>query len=792
MSAASKNTKEFQGVMGEYLRGSTGISSESLRDGPRIKMSKNQSQKNLSISTGLSSSAISRGARHGFGQRFKINEAKKEKIDELYEQFDEAGTLEHILMLSYLYSAYSIKTRWEEVAYYFNGRTWVKNPMADVDFENLREWQANIVNVAKEEMIHLNYVSVLARAVGRAPNFQVAPQYPIVIPNWQPEDGYSVAIEYNSLSASSILDFVRFESTANLSAILGNKDSKEYKSTLELLEKTEKLDLKCKAYYALGEVDEKLPEVQNFLKYYRGEFIGRKKEKKEFSNMVHQAAVDKNTQLQDLTMTFGNFSMSFNNLSQSFSGIDLNALDAEEKNTNTYKSIAEFYTRLEELTTKGIEEKIITHPDPTQSETEILKNLKLFLLPTARTENLNNTHDSGTTIKFETFSSIIQIISEQGEGSSKVFSKLRKMLSRKWTKKQIHTLLQVEKASDDEVNELANDPAVKKAIITWNSHFVLFSRIFARLVRRETLGENIGVPFSCEREKAEGLPKLITDNIILNLNLLYLVMRVWLHRMYLVFENPNEAATNAIAIASVVAWGLMSQTIRPMLEILSFVPITENDKKTLFKIPSDPNDKSLPANHVRLNCPPELLANVKALSVVLENRDIAAETYEIESIDSNAFKVLEYISNWSKDCYELIENYPDENITWKGVAPIFEPAAFVKGMLFRRFEGLYVCTKELISQIPFRMARGFSGDPCSEDLDEPKTYDYNENLQFEKYKLNEDRDVRNEEGKLPKVALGVPRGIIYKQGQKVLQLKFSGWILNQLATDSDCNMSEVS
>ena len=722
---------------------------------------------------------------------FGIDESRQDELSKLYASFDEAGLLEHVLMLSYLYTAYSIKTRWEEVAYDYDEKNneWKKNPMADIDFENLREWQGHIVNVAKEEMIHLNYVSVLARAIGRAPNFNISPNYPHFFPNWKPiSDAEPVKVEFQPLSYSTIMKFMEFESTVKLVPLLKDKGGIYYGDTINLLKSSERLDLLCKAYYALGEVDENLPEVQKFLNYYRGEKY--KQEKSSFSDQVVKI-VSKFS--KEIEMNKEEFQLKFreiinNSISWSVflsnSGSSSNIDDCQ---TESYKSIGQFYKRLEKYFKKAVEKGIITHPDPTSNETKILQNLKLFLLPTARTENLKKTYDSKDDhIRAETFSEIMKIISEEGEGSSNSLEQLKQMCRSRWRKKDIEELLLVNTGIKNKKLEDLEDRKIstarKNSRTVWNSHFTLFTRIFARLCARDAVTPN-GVKFSCERVPVTGLPTIITDDIILNINLLYLVTRVWLHRMYLIFDDDpeNDSAKNAIAVSSVVAWGLMSQTIRPILEIFSFVPNKDSYLPNLFKIPE--NLENIDLNN-----------SVESLSTVLVRRETSANFYEIDSIDTHAFNILRHISNWSKDCIGELDKC--DTLEWKGVHPEFNPVSFVKGMLFRRFEGLHVCTKELILQIPFRIARGFSGDPSSQDLDDEDvkngTYAHSENIKFKKYELNKDCDVLLEDGKLPKVAVGVPRGLIFEKGQKILKLQFQGWIINQLATDSDCNMSEVS
>ena len=873
MCEASRYTEEIQKFMKRYPKVDTVMEGEIDKKMERCTTDKIARRKKFQQKTNLSKSTNdlpSRKSKYIFGS-FKIDETKKDGLQKLHEKFDEAGSLEHVLMLSYLYTAYSIKTRWEEVAYDYDAQTgeWKKNPMAAIDFENLREWQGNIISVAKEEMMHLNYVSVLARAVGRAPNFGISSEYPIEFPNWTPANGVPIQVGFHPLSSEKILEFVGFESNSRIGSVLAGKEQAKKDEIIDLLKKTEELHLICKAYYALGEVDErKLPEVRKFINYYRGDFCFSEKMDSTFLTHVTDIAKKKEKkeiQQQEKMLKQLNSSISLRK-SINLEVNDDDTLRSSNSSANSlegtgfYRSIKDFYSSLQEEMEQAVKNKILSHPNPTkndcnendsdviisnQSETEskILKNLQLFLLPTARTGNLQEkkaeTHDDDETITEGTFNSIMKIISEQGEGSNKVKRTLLEMVNGNWRLDTICGLL-LDQSNKIVPGEDNGEKKLRTFRNAWSSHFGMFSRIFARLCRRESLGNDRGIPFKCEREKAKGLPKLITNHIIVNINLLYLVTRVWLHRMYLIFDKPNEKAQNAIAVATVVAWGLMSQTMRPILEILSFIELGENDLKKLFK-----TDDTFTAEYLPVWDANRLCSSVSSLSKVLGNRKIKAEEYEIDSIDGNAFFVLECISKWCEMCIKEIDSC--DSIQWNGVNPQeFNQTSFIKGMLYRRFNGLYVCTKELISQIPFRIAGGFSGKPSREDLDKADTYSKSENLKFESWTLcnekttnsdlnsqhkdstsdnqfdmqsptnieeavdadvimdtsdsneknsvqqnsTDDEPVVQKDVDVPKV-VGVPRGVIYSAGQKVLQLKFSGWILNQLATDSDCNMSEV-
>lgn len=88
--------------------------------------------------------------------------------EQLFHLLAEASEIEHTLMCSYLYAAFSLKTG--------------EDGLSPREAEAVKRWRKEIVGVATEEMVHLLLVSNLSIALGGRPhfdrpNFPVAPGY---------------------------------------------------------------------------------------------------------------------------------------------------------------------------------------------------------------------------------------------------------------------------------------------------------------------------------------------------------------------------------------------------------------------------------------------------------------------------------------------------------------------------------------------------------------------------------------------------------------------------------------
>lgn len=112
--------------------------------------------------------------------------------EELIYLLAEAAELEHGLMCSYLFAAFSLKRGAADLT---------ANEQRAVD-----EWRASILSVAMEEMLHLALVQNLLAAVGGAPHLQ-RPNFPVA-PGFYPS---GVVLELTGFNADTLAHFVFLE-----------------------------------------------------------------------------------------------------------------------------------------------------------------------------------------------------------------------------------------------------------------------------------------------------------------------------------------------------------------------------------------------------------------------------------------------------------------------------------------------------------------------------------------------------------------------------------------------------
>jgi hypothetical protein len=113
--------------------------------------------------------------------------------EQLLHLLAEAAEIEHTLMCSYLYAAFSLKRAGEE-------------GISKAQGEALERWRKAIMNVAVEEMGHLVMVANLTVAVGGRPHFG-RPNFPVA-PGYFPS---GVAVRLTGFNAETLKHFIFLE-----------------------------------------------------------------------------------------------------------------------------------------------------------------------------------------------------------------------------------------------------------------------------------------------------------------------------------------------------------------------------------------------------------------------------------------------------------------------------------------------------------------------------------------------------------------------------------------------------
>jgi hypothetical protein len=147
----------------------------------------------------------------------KIYNDFKSNYLELVRLLQEAAGLEHLLMLQYLYAAFSIKEPYKDVRGSMNSNYF------------LDEVTSNLFGVAIEEMQHLNMVNEFLAALGTAPNM-VAQEFPYI------SDIYPFQLELKPLSVYTTATYLYIEAN-NCALNLKNPDCQHEADDIEYIKK---------------------------------------------------------------------------------------------------------------------------------------------------------------------------------------------------------------------------------------------------------------------------------------------------------------------------------------------------------------------------------------------------------------------------------------------------------------------------------------------------------------------------------------------------------------------------
>lgn len=121
-----------------------------------------------------------------------------ENRDQLVALLTEAAEIEHCLMCTYLYGAFSL-------------RTGTDDGLAGDELDATRRWRVTTLRIANEEMLHLAIVNNLLVAVGARPHYQ-RPNFPVA-PGVFPSD---VALELAPFDEQAMDHFVYLERPSDI------------------------------------------------------------------------------------------------------------------------------------------------------------------------------------------------------------------------------------------------------------------------------------------------------------------------------------------------------------------------------------------------------------------------------------------------------------------------------------------------------------------------------------------------------------------------------------------------
>ncbi|MBO0830970.1 MAG: hypothetical protein J2P29_03265, partial [Actinobacteria bacterium] len=116
-----------------------------------------------------------------------------ESREELVYLLGQACEIEHGLMCEYLYAQFSLKRGPDE-------------GLTPDQFAEVRRWEAALINVIKQEMLHLALATNILTAIGAAPHFE-RPNFPI-LSRWYPP---TVQIALVPFSERALRHFIYLE-----------------------------------------------------------------------------------------------------------------------------------------------------------------------------------------------------------------------------------------------------------------------------------------------------------------------------------------------------------------------------------------------------------------------------------------------------------------------------------------------------------------------------------------------------------------------------------------------------
>ncbi|UJR24392.1 hypothetical protein I4U23_005769 [Adineta vaga] len=621
-----------------------------------------------------------------------------------------ASQLEHCLLNAYIYTACSIKSIPEEFDELIDGH---RNRRMSIQFERAREWKQSVLMVAHEEMIHLHYVQCMLRALGERPYFQLPQKnekHHWWIPNWKPKigeilvnDGKGTIVPIESCTLESIKHFVLYESSDPLQVMdpFGQEATK-------LFERLFNFEIRLRIESMLADIDDTMRNdlAEKLFKIY--------------------------TELPPLVETV-----------QKIQAVSYAAELQIDKDEFHFQSIGDFYNNgIEPLYDIAFEKKWVKYNNIDLLGEQLNPNIGaegfLPVGPIYRSKNFEKeVHSPNSKDPYDNrknISRIIKEIVEEGEGFNEFKQKAEYMLDIVEKPDGARNYLlalsaDINKKSTETSEFLPTCQNVRQ------SHLYRFAMIMTAFKQEKKLANQVNTTFEVHRQPIDVNENIelkhICEQLPLYFNACYLVMIMWLSRMYEVkgwqFDKSRRQAIEMIA-----TWPIMSIGVRPFLELASFFPI---DKIKLFSICLDDL--------------PSLPDNARQLFKIYSESERSEEINE--KLDEFALNTLKDIAKWAEEKHKIIENLA---IT-----------GHEKKMILARLTGLTVL-KEFEPQFTFREHGGYSNKPP--DL----SYQW-QHTDSSKYEENPARTDENDD------PIKVFENIL------LLRLRFSGWGHAQLATDPD-------
>jgi hypothetical protein len=527
--------------------------------------------------------------------------------DPLVELLHQAAQLEHCLLDSYLYAACSLKTLPSEFAVLPDGR---ENRRRAIQFERVRAWKQAIMEVAREEMLHLHLVQSLIRALGAPPYFQLPPRDARtgnwVFGNWTahagsnpPEQG-GTQVPVDRVTPANVKRFVLYESTDAL-----QDDDPFGPHAMALFEQLRGLELDYLLESVLYDVEDKTQRDQ--LKSKLTDL---------YENLPPAEAPRRLMALLAVNV------------------VETAAADV------TFQSIADLYKK-----------QILPLYQEAFKSCRVGNNLAqvgeladknyaaegfLPVQPVYRDKNFQLRDDANTgepLYNVKRLEDIIDEIVEEGEGLQKFVEGAKTLLDKVdeiGTRKYIAELRADQAAYDSKTNR--QTPAwLDECQRIRTSHLYRFAVTMMDLKHEIELANEAGTTFDPSRTpQPSGVhPEIdaLTTSLPAQFNSAYLCLVMWLGRMY-ELKTWEDDRRRRMGIEMLAAWPMMSIAIRPFVELAGFLSV---DPRTLFEL----SEQALPAD------PPDARELFALWTATERSQEIN------DQMDQLALKTLTSVATWA-------------------------------------------------------------------------------------------------------------------------------------------------
>jgi hypothetical protein len=744
-----------------------------------------------------------------------------------------AAMLEHTLLNSYLTAAMSLKTLPAEFEYLSeinNPSERILNVRKAIQFEYARQWKTSMIEVSREEMLHLHHVSSLFRALGENPHFSLpkkgGPNGGWIIDGWKPDlnDGHdfpNFIVPITTASLEVVKKFILFESTDDL-------QMQEFDCQLEYkFELIRQWELKLHVAQILDNIHT-LPKFVNknctdtyacLTKQYREAFTklynvydslppregAQHKPSFDFetaspsssqdisSNDIDDTCCDDEPMVVDVNGGLKGHSHKLCGTNDTFQEALLQATVKSEEHSpfhrrgpSSFQSIGDFYNQVikplyHEAFTFGwvkYNNQDLNNEIQQSNPSEGLVEDMLIYHPFDFAKTKGNFQKPMK--KYKQFSSIIDEIVSEGEGFQDFPKKLEALLD-------VDPIL---KCNDI----VAKTDFAKPLVQLRYSHLYKFITIYTFLKHEIELCKESGLEFEISRTVADDSPNPQYANhprissksqhalihfvidIPYYFNALNLVVNVWLARMYEVQTWLPDTARR-MTIEMLATWPLMSQGVRPMLELATIFGNTDshnrrhnhNHTATIVQQLFKWDDQFI------FNSPPHVQQLWSLYHEKLnQSKEDAQDFGEAvnKRMDYLALKTLTDIADWAQEQLEIIRSIHLKELHGSDLLP---PAMYE--IVINRLKILTVL-REFEPQFKFRVQGGYSDSFPHPPSSAPTAVPYKDLLKGDEY---------DEDPTLP----SLPQGTPLFDNIFLLRLRFSGYGRVQFATDPEPSMDEV-